>query len=286
MKDKADEKDPAGDGDSFDKNWLSQPEAYYLHWTRGDPANQIQFAFRQHWKSFQPFLQQLTGRRCLEVGCGRGSMSAYFADAGWDCSLLDISPKAIELAQQAFAQQALTAQFDVGDCLHLPYADAAFDVCLSIGLLEHFREFDQVIREQVRVLAKGGLFIGYIVPHIPDNVQSQFEWICELLKSLSPPQQKIAKTAVYRSDAMSGDYLKSMRQAGLSDLFASGIYSLPMISHSVDFPFTLLPEAAEQTLVQQFSRMLEQRKINEGISDPWLCDEHYGQAILVCGYKD
>ncbi len=285
MKDKLPQQEPAGDGARFDRNWSTQAEAYYLHWTREAPANQIQFAFRQHWKSFQPFLQRVKGKRCLEVGCGRGSMSAYFADAGWDCSLLDISPKAIELARQAFKQQQLAAHFEVGDCLSLPYPDKSFDLCFSIGLLEHFQDFDQVIREQVRVLAEGGLFIGYIVPHIPDNVQSEYDWICELLKSVTPAQETIAKTPVYRSDALSEPYLQSMSDAGLTDLFSSGIYSLPMISHSIDFPFTLLPDAAEQVLVKKFEQVLEQRREREGLSDPWLCDEHYGQAILVCAYK-
>ncbi len=277
--------DPAGDSVHFDKNWNSQKEAYYLHWTRNEPKNQIQFAFRQHWKSFQPFIKKLTGRRCLEVGCGRGSMSAYFADAGWDCTLLDISPKAIKLARDAFSQQQLTASFDVGDCLKLPYEDEHFDLCFSIGLLEHFQDFHGVIQEQARVLAKGGLFIGYIVPHIPDNIQKEYNWICDLLKATTPPEASAAKTEIYRSDALSAPYLNSMKNNGLRDLFHSGIYPLPMISHSIEFPFTLLTDEAESILVDQFTRILKERKQQNDGQDPWLCYENYGQAVLVCGYK-
>lgn len=277
--------EPGGDGASFHKNWTSQQEAGYLHWTRGAPNNQIQFAFRQHWHTFQPFLEKLKGRRCLEVGCGRGSMSAYFADSGWDCTLLDISPRAIELAREAFAQNKLPASFNVGDCLSLPYDNEFFDLCFSIGLLEHFRDFDEVIHEQVRVLSSGGLFIGYIVPHIPDNIQQDYNWICDLLKVVVPPQSPVEKTPVYRSDTLSPPYLDSMVKAGLVNLSHSGIYSLPMISHSVEFPFTLLPDKAEEILVSKFTAMLNERKVQKGGQDPWLCDENYGQAILVCGYK-
>ena len=277
--------EPAGDGARFHQNWRSQQEAHYLHWTRDDPANQIQLAFRRHWQTFQPFLEQLQGRRCLEVGCGRGSLSAYFADAGWDCTLLDISPKANELARKAFIRHGLQAVFNTGDCLALPYRDRSFDVCFSIGLLEHFREFDRVIREQVRVLKPGGLFLGYIVPHIPDNVQHEYNWICDLLKTMVPERGSVAKTPVYRSDALSAPYLQSMADAGLVNRFHSGIYPLPMISHSIEFPFTLLPDTAEAVLVKQFNRMLNERRMKSGGKDPWLCDEREGQAILTCGYK-
>ncbi len=278
------ETDPLGNGDSFQENWTSQKEACYLHWTRGTPGNQIQFAFRQHWKSFQPFLRKLTGKRCLEVGCGRGSMSAYFADAGWDCTMLDISPRAIELARRAFTQYQLPAMFNVGDCLSLPYNDESFDLCFSIGLLEHFQNIDEVIQEQVRVLVRGGLFIGYIVPHISDNIQAEYNWICDLLRTLVPSSSPVEKKPVYRSDALSPPYLKSLRKAGLEDIFGSGIYPLPMISNSVEFPFTLLPDEAEQILVSHFTEMLKQRQQN-GVHDPWLCDQAFGQAILICGYK-
>ena len=34
---------------SFEGNWKKRDESYYVHWTRSEPANQIQLAFRNHW---------------------------------------------------------------------------------------------------------------------------------------------------------------------------------------------------------------------------------------------
>lgn len=278
--------DPAGDGKSFDQNWRTTQEAHYLHWTRGEPANQIQLAFRQHWLTFNEIIGAgLNGKRVLEVGCGRGSLSAYFSDAGWDCTLLDISPAAIEVASKAFEANGLTARFDVGDCLDLPYANGAFDLVFSIGLLEHFEDIDKVIQEQVRILDSGGIFIGYVVPHLPFNVQAGYGWICDLLKALIPPGQSAQKTAVYRSDSLSPPYLASMGRAGLTNVGAAGTYPLPMISHSIDFPFSLLPPAAERVLVKYFESELERIKSESGGRNPWLCAEGYGQAFLVWGIK-
>ncbi len=280
--------DPKGDVSAFDKNWRERPETQYLHWTRGEPANQIQLAFRRHWLTFNRLLDGKVGqKRCLEVGCGRGSLSAYFADDGWNCTLLDLSPTAIERAQSAFAQEGLSAQFDVGDCLALPYEDNHYDLVFSIGLLEHFEAIDQVISEQARILTPGGLFIGYVVPHIPDNLQRDFEWVNDLLRALLPSETADAqsgKAEVYRSDALSPPYLKAMTNSGLVDCQHIGAYSLPMISHSPEFPFSLLPEAGEQVLVNTFNQWLLEREQKTG-GDPWLCEEGQGQAFLVWGRK-
>lgn len=274
-----------GEGANFDHNWNSVPEARYLHWTRDEPVNQIQLAFRQHWLTFQELLPHRSEKkRVLEVGCGRGSLSAYFAEAGWDCTLLDISPAAIELARSAFHANSLAASFEVGDCLNMSFDDGVFDVVFSIGLLEHFDDIGLAIREQVRVLAPGGVFIGYVVPNMPENIQKDFFWVCEILRAILPTAASEAKTAVFRSDLLSPPYLAVMRDCGLEDVQASGIYPLPMISNSPDFPFTLLPAQAEAALVNHFNATLAAKQKRDG-GNPWLCDEGYGQAFLVWGRK-
>lgn len=275
-----------GDGSSFDANWRTTEEAGYLHWTRGSPQNQIQLAFRNHWLTFPQLIGRDTPGRVLEVGCGRGSLSAYFADAGWDCTLLDLSPKAIELAQKAFDANGLRASFDVGDCLKMPYEDGSFDVVFSIGLLEHFEDITPVIREQARILAPGGLFIGYVVPSMPENVQKDYEWVNDIIKALVPAQvDGMQKVEVFRSDTMSPRYLEAMAEVGLEDNRAIGTYPLPMISHSTAFPFSLMAPAAETALVAHFEKMLNERAASAPMGNPWLCEEGFGQAFLVWGRR-
>lgn len=281
--------DVKGDGENFDANWRITEESTYLHWTRGDVENQIQLAFRNHWLTFSQLLEcQENPGRILEVGCGRGSLSAYFADNGWDCTLIDISPKAIELAREAFDRVGLAAKFGVEDCLDLSFKVGSFDAVFSIGLLEHFEQIEPVISEQVRVLAPGGLFIGYVVPRLPENLQKDYAWINEVIKGLMPNKTEAAqanKTHVFRSDTLSPRYLKAMEAAGLQNNQAIGIYPLPMISHSIDFPFTLLPPKAESALVAHFQNELKARAKDAPLNNPWLCEEGYGQAFLVWGRK-
>ena len=280
--------DPKGDSAAFDANWRNRPETSYLHWTKDEPVNQIQLAFRRHWITFNNLLAGNEGKkRCLEVGCGRGSLSAYFADAGWDSTLLDLSEAAIDRAKTAFKDAGLTAGFDVGNCLDLPYKDKSYDLVFSIGLLEHFEDFEKVISEQVRILDSGGLFIGYVVPHLPDCVQKDYEWVNDVLRAVLPTETTQAaegKTEVYRSDVLSPPYLAAMERAGLTLCEADGAYPLPMISHSPSFPFSLLPPAAEVKLVETFQKWLDERQAATS-SDPWRCPEGEGQAFLVWGRK-
>lgn len=280
----------SGDSQSFEENWQIRAEANYLHWTRDQPTNQIQLAFRRHWMTFSKIIEsgtKLPGKKCLEVGCGRGSLSAYFADAGWDCTLLDLSPKVINLARDAFSSQGLSAQFKVGDCTNLPYEDNSFDLIFSIGLLEHFEDIEQVLAEQLRVIKPGGLFFGYVVPESNSIIQAEYKWINEILKECFVEFEKNSmtpsKAEIYRSTFNSHLYLNELKKLGLNNCHASGIYSLPMISNSIDFPFTLLPPKAEKILVDKFEAILSLRE-SEGI-DPWLCREDEGQAFLVWGWK-
>src|SRR5215212_3377772 len=49
------------------------------------------------------------GRRVLDVGCGAGTDLARFVEGGAIGTGVDVSPSAIALAQQNFAQQGLAA---------------------------------------------------------------------------------------------------------------------------------------------------------------------------------
>lgn len=275
--------------DNFDENWKKREETNYNHWTKGQPKNQIQLAFRRHWILFQELLGSKKTGKCLEIGCGRGTISNYFADNGYDCTLADISFSVLKVAKQIFATSHYNAKFSCCDVNYLPFHDNSFDVIVSIGLLEHFQNVKNVLKEQIRVLKDGGTIFCYVVPENKNNVQKYYNCINTVLKLISiifkKKKKVLQKEDVFRSVNGSAHYLQALEGEPIQDVKVMGMYPLPMISHSVEFPFTLLPPFFERILTAIFkvSLFLMSSKKNK---NPWVCDEQFGQAFLLTFKKD
>ncbi len=274
----------------FDQNWQDRKETKYNHWVKGLPQNQIQLAFRSHWTLFQDILKDRSRETCLEVGGGRGSLSSYFADEGVKCTLLDSSTSILETAKDIFATNGHEATFIEGNALDMPFEDNSFDVVASIGLLEHFEDIKTPILEQIRILKPGGTFFGYIVPERPTNLQRHYNWINSILKFfasafVSAENTPPPKTDIYRSDFGSERYLPILKDQPVTDIEVAGMYPIPMISHSPEFPFSLLPKPLEWLLTRIFQGVLWVRKIIFAKTlykgNPWTCKEEIGQAFLV-----
>lgn len=281
------------EGGKFSETWQAraQGETSYLHWTRGEPETQVQLAFRSHWLLFQELIAEHPGqgRRCIELGCGRGTISMYFADAGWDCTLVDIAPPVLETAERAFVEAGLQAHFLQADAMSTGLEANSYDVCVSIGLLEHMPDLKGALAEQVRLLRKDGVLLAYVVPEHNAEVQRRWDWLNDILRLYMARAERsetapLPKPDLYRSAANSSVYLELLAGMPLRGVTVSGVYPLPMLSPSIDFPFTLNPPEVERRLTAHFRDLLRQRAKETG-RNPWLCDEAYGQAFLVWGRK-
>ncbi len=274
----------SGSTSSFDLNWQIRKEAHYNHWIKGKPQNQIQLAFRKHWELFLELLGGIKNGRCLEVGCGRGSISSYFAENGFDCTLLDYSNAVLNTAKGIFKNHDHSAEFIQGDAMNLPFKNDCFDIVVSIGLLEHFEDIATPICEQLRILKSGGLFLGYIIPERSDNIQKYFNWINTVLNFiytlLNKTKNSGEKAQIYRSVYSSGKYLEAIKELNIVNISILGMYPLPMISYSPSFPFTLMPNLIERMLVFLFELYLSLRKVLLK-RNPWICSEKTGQAFLL-----
>ncbi|MFA5343132.1 MAG: methyltransferase domain-containing protein [Kiritimatiellia bacterium] len=97
------------------------------------------------------------GRRSLlDVGCGTGHWSVFFAEQGFKVTGIDISPKMISVAQ---ARKALHCCFAVADVMKLPYLDDAFDVVSAMAVLEFISDARRACAEMIRCLKPGGCLV-------------------------------------------------------------------------------------------------------------------------------
>lgn len=73
--------------------------------------------------------------RILDLGCGTGTSSIYFARQGFNVTGLDFSSKAIELAKARAHNEKVDAGFQVADVTNLDFLTEPYDLVLDIGCL-------------------------------------------------------------------------------------------------------------------------------------------------------
>jgi len=278
-----------GSKEYFDINWKERVEKKHNYFTKDIPLTQMQLAFSNHYTLFEKLFFKGSRGRSLEVGCGRGNLSLYFAHNGWQTSLLDQSESAISVAKDNFASLGFEGEFFTGDANSLQFDDETFDTTFSVGLLEHFKDVKPSIKEQLRVLKKGGIFIGYVVPERKVNIQTfakPFNKGLSLLKKFvdrDVDSFKKNKNLLFRSDYNSKYYLNIMKNYDFNEIGHFGIFPVPSISYSEIYPFTPLPEKLEKFAVLMEKGLLSTRSIFT--ETPWKCSEFWGQAFVVWGRK-
>ena len=93
----------------------------------------------------------------LDVGCGAGTLSVLWAEAGHRVIGIDVNAPLIELARKRGAESSRTVDFRVGTATALPLEDESIDICMVPELLEHVAEWEKCLDEFTRVLRPGGL---------------------------------------------------------------------------------------------------------------------------------
>jgi SAM-dependent methyltransferase len=113
---------------------------------------------------WRPLAQQLVDRygltaasRVLDVGCGKGYLLHELTQIvpGIDVRGLDISAYAIE-----HAKEDLRDRLECGDAARLPFADAAFDLVVSLGTLHNLPVADLwSALEEIERVGRGAKYV-------------------------------------------------------------------------------------------------------------------------------
>jgi SAM-dependent methyltransferase len=106
------------------------------------------------------FVEQLqvpAGARALDVACGTGNLAIPLARLGAVVTGVDIAPNLLVQARDRAAAENLAVTFDEGDAEQMPYADASFDVVVSMFGAMFAPRPELVAAELARVLKSGGL---------------------------------------------------------------------------------------------------------------------------------
>jgi ubiquinone/menaquinone biosynthesis C-methylase UbiE len=142
------------------------------------------------------FFEGLLGRYApgadvLEYGCAKGDKSLRWAREGARIKGIDISGKAVDIANERARAEKLPAQFYAMNAEQLELPDASFDVVFGEGILHHL-DLTKACREIARVLRPQGRAI-FVEPlgHNP---------VFNLYRKLTPKMRTDDEHPLVRSD--------------------------------------------------------------------------------------
>jgi SAM-dependent methyltransferase len=94
----------------------------------------------------------------LDLGCGLGRHSVFFAKCGFSVSGMDLSPEGVRHLEEWAKRENLRVDTKTADMTRLPYADHSFDCVFAYHVISHCDTagIRAVIGEIGRVLKPGG----------------------------------------------------------------------------------------------------------------------------------
>ncbi|HID93382.1 MAG TPA: class I SAM-dependent methyltransferase [bacterium (Candidatus Stahlbacteria)] len=105
---------------------------------------------------------RIEGKKMLELACGTGTCSIYFAKHGYNVKGLDVSTSMLEIARKKASREGVNIEFVKADMRNFNF-DETFDlvVCLfdSINYILKKEELENCFNNTYNVLKEGGYFL-------------------------------------------------------------------------------------------------------------------------------
>lgn len=133
------------------------------------------YAHEQQYQSVLRFVEP--GMKVLDAGCGEGVLAFLIVQKGAHVTGCDISEPNIRECKRLAKERGLSnVEFAVADSEHLPFEDDAFDLVVSSHVLEHLPDFDQGLREALRVSKRRAVIAIPTIYNLCSIVQVGHGW--------------------------------------------------------------------------------------------------------------
>jgi 2-polyprenyl-3-methyl-5-hydroxy-6-metoxy-1,4-benzoquinol methylase len=139
----------------------------------------------------QTELDSIAGLRLLDLGCGFGALSAFFAARGATVMGVDLKEDSLEVGRKVAAEHGLDVQFQPGRMQKLDLADETFDVVVVNNSLPYIVPRDDrhaALSESLRILRPG----GHVLIRNANRWSTRDQFTGIPLIQLLPPNQAVA----------------------------------------------------------------------------------------------
>lgn len=135
------------------------------------------------YKTVRSEIGNTRGLKILEAGCGTGRISLKLGNNKATITLIDSSPKALEIAQRFAKEQDGQAYFTRNSIFNISFKNRSFDIVWNVGVLEHFLPDEQriILNEMLRICKNEGKVI-ILVPYSKAVLYRIGKWSREKLK--------------------------------------------------------------------------------------------------------
>lgn len=101
-------------------------------------------------------INNLHGKKVLEIGCGMGLHTEIMIRAGADVTAIDLTTTAVEATKRRLDIKGLRAHVYQADAEEMLFDSGSFDFVWSWGVIHHSARTVRIIREIARVLVQNG----------------------------------------------------------------------------------------------------------------------------------
>ncbi|MBI5002982.1 class I SAM-dependent methyltransferase [Candidatus Woesearchaeota archaeon] len=137
---------------------LQQDQYWKKRTERKEKRDPTEFA-----KQCIEFLKDKSRKTVLDLGCGDGRDSIFFAKRGYEVTATDVSPVALEILNKKINEEKITnIQVIEQDLQNLQFPESSFDIIYTHLSLHYFldEQTEQIFKMLHKMLTRGGfLFI-------------------------------------------------------------------------------------------------------------------------------
>jgi ubiquinone/menaquinone biosynthesis C-methylase UbiE len=163
---------------------------------------------------FVEFVGIRDGDSVLDVGCGTGALSSTLASVTRAAKIVGIDPSAafIQAARSQITDPRVT--IELGDAQNLPYADASFDRCLALLIVNFIPDAPKAAKEMRRVTKSGGVVATTMWDGSRANELQNCLWDAAIAIDPTVKQLSERRKSYGSAEALSG----LLKGAGLTDI--------------------------------------------------------------------
>ena len=124
----------------------------------GGNKSYMEFKIKHKKKLIKILKKYSYNGKIIEIGCGTGIVCSKLASEGYNVSGIDVSAKILELAKilekEYFGENKV--DFIEKSMFELDFVEKSFDLCYSVGVLEHFddEKIINTIKQQIHIAKK------------------------------------------------------------------------------------------------------------------------------------